>query len=473
MKPRHLAIALAILHLVLAWTYASITPYRQEGAVLLNRTVEKDIGAPDERQHANYVTHLREGKGFPIFDPKDPNLYESYQSHQPPLFYVVAAATTTISGVSDLTARDAGLRVRWINGVFGALTVFVIFLLGSRATGSELAGVGGATFAALLPMHTALSGALSNDPLLILLCSIVLLGLTRALRDGWTTRNCTLIGLTIGAALLTKTSAMPLLVASVAALVVRRAQPAQIAGLLGLPVLIAIPWWIRSTMLYGDPLALRAFSEAFVGSAQKQTFVTQIIPQVSPGANPELTYWTEWVGFWTMRSFFGVFGYMDIWLTESGRAAAGFDQNRLYIVLILWAMVGWIAWAVGKRQTAIHRPEDEGEPGRTEGIGWVYFVFTAVVFVLFLRFNNQYFQAQARYLFPALGPIAVALGAGYAWLLRRATKWLVLSIALPLVLAQCLVFMRLPGTFQQRIDVGIKMKQLNESSPTPENVPSP
>ncbi|MEJ5169517.1 MAG: hypothetical protein WHU10_00875, partial [Fimbriimonadales bacterium] len=100
MKAWQAAVVLVALHAILAIGYASLTPYRAAGRILLQgHAPAQDIGAPDERQHANYVQRLLDGGGLPVFDPKDPNLYETYQSHQPPLYYVLAAGWCRALGI--------------------------------------------------------------------------------------------------------------------------------------------------------------------------------------------------------------------------------------------------------------------------------------------------------------------------------------------------------------------------------------
>ena len=74
---RWLLAALVAGHIVLSLLYAARTPYRQAGVLLhQNRAAVQDVGAPDERQHANYVQHLIDGRGFPAFNPDDPSLNE-------------------------------------------------------------------------------------------------------------------------------------------------------------------------------------------------------------------------------------------------------------------------------------------------------------------------------------------------------------------------------------------------------------
>ena len=122
--------ALVAAHVLLALVYAARTPYRQSGVILgMGRAPANDIGAPDERQHANYIQHLLDGKGFPVFDPEDPELYESYQSHQPPLYYLLAAGWAKATGVADVSLPSAAMRLRALSSIFGGATVVGVFFL--------------------------------------------------------------------------------------------------------------------------------------------------------------------------------------------------------------------------------------------------------------------------------------------------------------------------------------------------------
>jgi hypothetical protein len=73
------------------------------------------------------------------------------------------------------------------------------------------------------------------------------------------------------------------------------------------------------------------------------------------------------------------------------------------------------------------------------------------VALLFISFNLHYFQAQARYLYPALGPIACAFGAG-ALQLARGRLPMVLGLLL-FVFGGTAVYAgtQLGPEFQQRI----------------------
>ncbi|RYG69144.1 hypothetical protein EON77_14930, partial [bacterium] len=120
-----LAVAVA-LHVGLALGFALRTPFRAAGVLLGQRTPDgyaraNDIGAPDERQHVNQIARYSRGE-IPVFHPDDPNLYETYQAHQPPLYY----ALVSIVAHGD-PAPDDALKYRWPNLAFGALAVAGVF----------------------------------------------------------------------------------------------------------------------------------------------------------------------------------------------------------------------------------------------------------------------------------------------------------------------------------------------------------
>jgi 4-amino-4-deoxy-L-arabinose transferase-like glycosyltransferase len=442
-----LLVVVVLVHLGIAFWFASITPWRQSGLVALNRSVEKDIGAPDERQHTNYVMRLARGEGFPVFDPNDPNLYETYQSHQPPAYYVLAAGFTRLvtldASTVNVDSREFGMKLRELNIAVGAVAIVGVFFL--CFWGLESAGLGlvAAAFAGFLPMFCALCGAVSNDPLLIALCTWVLALCAKGMRGGWSWRLAVMVGLLLGIAFLTKTTALALVPAVLAsAFFPKQTRPK--APLVALAAVIALaivtPWWIRNQSLYGDPLAMGAFTQAFKGSAQKEAIVAGI--GASGDQSPEMTYWKDWVGWWTARSFFGTFGYMDIWMNESGYANRSSDKNVLYRLLLVGMILSSLGWLL-----AVAKSDRKELPFHA-----LCGIFLLVVVVLFARFNMQYFQAQARYILPALGPIAAGVAVGVTFLCRKKALIAFAVVAIVLVGVDMYAVQILPSAFQQRIE---------------------
>lgn len=402
-KPHRAVWIFAILHLALAIAYALATPYRMGGNLVhQGGAYAADIGAPDERQHANYVARVAQGRGIPVLDPKDPNLYENYQAHQPPVYYVLAAGVAKLTGGDKLETRAEGLPIRIFNGLIGAANVVGVFffvLWGFRREGPALAA---AAFAALLPMNVALSGAISNDPLLYALCTWTLALTAKGIRDGFSFKLAGGIGLLMGLAFLTKTTAVALAPAVAVGFAASRPSKSDVLRYGGLAFVVAmalgVPWWLRNQSAYGDPLAMSAFTAAFTGSPQAADYLKFTQGDV-------VDYWITGsttgtgVAWWTLRSFFGVFGYMDIFVFKAIYALLG------VLLAVLIAVRVWTS-----------RTESDVAALPVRIMGGLFFF---IVLALFLRFNSQYFQGQARYLFPALAPIAATIGLAVSAMRKR------------------------------------------------------
>jgi 4-amino-4-deoxy-L-arabinose transferase-like glycosyltransferase len=410
---------ISVLFLGLTLAYNLRTPYRTAGVYVpaglkLGRDLTRaqgeekaDIGAPDERAHVNYIRHLALGHGFPVFEAGDE---EGYENHQPPLYYLLCVPIDLLACGSD---RAEGLLLRVFTSLIGVVSLWGVFAVARRVTGRDDAALWTTGVAALIPSYLALSSSVSNDPLLILWCTLGLLVCVQGAQDGWTWRKVWLCGAICGVSLLTKISALALVGFCVIACLVagKRLRPGRVLAhavvVAVLALAIASPWLVRNTILYGDPLAVTAFARGFAESPSAVDFVA---------AYGVSGYLVRWVGWWTLRSFFGVFGYMQLFLPGAVYVAGG--------LLVAASLVGGIIWQ-----------KTEKEPARRQASALCWLLF-ALVFLSFLRFNATYFQAQARYLLPALGPIALGLACGWPRLfperLRPRAAWALLAALLAL-----------------------------------------
>lgn len=401
---------IAVLFIIFCGLFISATPYRQGGILLQqNRTYAADIGAPDERQHANYVARLLRGEGIPVFNPSDPNQYENYQAHQPPFYYLLAAGFSKLGGINP--QDESGRNLRWLNVLFGLGTIFGIYRISARGLQDENVGLAAAAFAALLPMNIALTSAITNDPLLYCLCTWAIVGCAMVIREPDNRAGYLVFGISSGLAMYTKTSALMLVPIGAVAGFLAGGERRILRGLLmgAAPIIIAAPWLARNTSLYGDPFAQKAFMEAFVGSPQASLFISDL------GAS---TYWFNWVGWTTARSLVGIFGYMDIYILEGPGMKTSDVIYRFALALMIGLAAAGIFRAV-KTQDKV-----------SKSIHFLHFVAGAVIFVLLLRFNAQYYQAQARYLLPALSSIATVIALGTVHLLkeRKSMAWVLIVI---------------------------------------------
>jgi hypothetical protein len=211
-----------------------------------------------------------------------------------------------------------------------------------------------------------------------------------------------LLGALVGLALLAKTSCLFLLVVAPAAVALAgRAQalPWRQVGVrlslcLGTALILWAPWIAHNLAHYpGDPLVTRTFLEVF--GADRATPETFLVGGMSMAGYLRL------VALWTYLSFWGVFGQ-----------AAVFMPGTYYLLgtlLTVGALVG-----------ALRGLGRWGKAAAVSKCVWSLLALSVILVALqFLRFNFEFFQAQARYLFLAIGPLGCVAAAGIDQLGRR------------------------------------------------------
>ena len=364
-------IPVGAVYLALAGWYAHFTPFGQ---------------APDESAHLPYVAHLVEHRSLPVFRPGE----GSYEFHQPPLFYALAAPAYVMSSPANHYKA-----VRWVNIVLGLGVIWAAFALMREVFPKRPSlAIASAALVAFLPMHVALCASVTNDIPGEVLAGWTLVVCAQGIARGWSAPRAALAGGLVGLGWLTKSGTVPLIAIAWLAIFLyhnRAPGPAWKPMLVNLSsftivAMIVGGWWlVRNQLLYGDPLALRVFLAAFRGSPKPQDFFA---------GGMTLTGYMQFVAWWTFRSFWGVFGNMDVFMPKA-----------VYIVLeVLCAvsaagairfLLGWSRLELQQRQALL------------------VLGFAALVqVVLFIRFNMHFFQAQARYLYPALPVWAMLLCLG-------------------------------------------------------------
>jgi 4-amino-4-deoxy-L-arabinose transferase-like glycosyltransferase len=393
--------------------------------------------APDEPAHYNYVAYVAEQGGFPVlhfgdyphayleeiktakFPPDMPVTPIRYESHQPPLYYLLASPIYSLTGGS-LTA------LRLLSVLLGAGIVLLAHGIARVAVTRERAvALGAAAIVAFWPQHLATVSQVGNDVLAELLLAAVLFVIVKS--QGFSgLRNQLLLGLLLGLVLITKTTAYIILpVAAVAVIwqwVRERAAARRViveALAIVLPAaLLALPWYTRNVYVYGWPdfLGLARHEQIVVG--QKRT--GEFVAESGWGA-----YWRR-AFEWTFKSFVGVFGWMSAWL-----------ETRAYYLMGLWLGIPVVAWLASKvRRTPSGEPEPLPQSAR---VARVLLAVTALLTLLaYVYYNITFLQHQGRYLFTALIPIAIFLAAGWRCALEplpaRITAGILLLTAIVLAL---------------------------------------
>jgi 4-amino-4-deoxy-L-arabinose transferase-like glycosyltransferase len=422
-RPARCVVAIIVVYLVLAVLFAVYTPAWQN---------------PDEPAHYNYVKYSAEQHRFPVLKPGDyqggyleeikaarfpPEMSIDpirYEFHQPPLYYLLAAAVYQVFG-------GALLPLRLLTAAIGVALLLVVYWtvqeVAPQRPGLALAAT---AFTALLPMHLAQSAAAGNDLLAELLLAMIVLLSIRYIKtpavgdDRSAVQAVVLLGVATGLAFVTKSSiyvALPLVLLAIAARHLWAGERPfagrafmKAMGFYLLPAIaLALPWWARNMAQYGglDLLGLQRHNVVVAGQLRTAEYV----------ATYGIGRWLENLGLTTYHSFWGQFGWMAVPI-----------DTRLYQGLAIWsgvALVGLTAWAVNTRQQA----RNGWRPERWQIAAGGLLVLLALFSVAgYLWYNMQFVQYQGRYLFTALTPISLAVAAGWREALRRERAWLLAAL---------------------------------------------
>ena len=234
-----LLFVIAGLWLLLFWNNARLLPFH---------------AGFDSKEHLKYINYVQEHRALPL--PSD-----GLEMYQPPLYYLIAAASLSAGKLS--TNDAASIVVLRLLGAFFGIAQFVLVFLSLRLLLPLRVAFIGLFLAAFLPMHLYLAHYVTNELLgatlvtaTLYLCLRVLKDETpRALHFAW-------IGLALGAAMLAKVTAILALLIVIIAIAGRLAYaraPIAISlrnlGLL-LAICLAVCGWhyTRIWLRFGTPL---------------------------------------------------------------------------------------------------------------------------------------------------------------------------------------------------------------------------
>ena len=210
----------------------------------------------DSHGHLAYIKYVQERRALPL-----PT--EGFEMFQPPLYYVLSAVALSFCGLS-VDAQSAILVLRFLTLLFGLLQ-FTLVLLSLRLffPGRLVAQLVGLVLAAFLPMQLYLSHYVTNETLAAtLVTTSVYLGLRLLRTKNPSVSQFAWLGLCMGAAMLTKATALlvvlPLFLALIIKLVAQRAPVAiwlRHFGAVSAVFLATCGWhYVRIWRQFGTPL---------------------------------------------------------------------------------------------------------------------------------------------------------------------------------------------------------------------------
>ncbi|TET52058.1 MAG: DUF2029 domain-containing protein, partial [Anaerolineales bacterium] len=152
--------------------------------------------------------------------------------------------------------------IRLLSVLCGAGTVAGVFLVAGEILPTRPGvALASAAVAAFNPLFIFISSVVNNDATAACLCTLALWLAIRSARLGFTRKRLIGLGVVVGLALLSKVSALALLILAALALLLtwlrERDRRALLTGgltVVGLATLVAAWWYIRNWALYGDPL---------------------------------------------------------------------------------------------------------------------------------------------------------------------------------------------------------------------------
>ena len=234
-----LLLGLASLWLLLFWNNTRLLPFH---------------AGFDAAEHLKYIGYIQEHQAFPL-----PT--EGLEMYQPPLYYLIAAA---VLSACKLSINDpASVTVlRFLGGFFG-VAQFILVFLSLKLLLPRRAAFLGLLLAAFLPMHLYVAQYVTNEMLAATLATAALYLCLRVLKSEMPSASqFAWLGVTVGAALLTKISAvllLPIVIVAIGSKLAYARAPIAISlrnlGLLVVVCLVVGGWYYaRIWSRFGTPL---------------------------------------------------------------------------------------------------------------------------------------------------------------------------------------------------------------------------
>lgn len=404
--------------------------------------------APDEPAHYNYIYAIAVEHYLPTlrvgdydqallarlthdkFPPADSVASLRYESHQPPLYYLLASPILAAAQTASLRAQVVSLRLFTV-GIGGLLILATYRLTRLLFPRSDVAGLAAAAFVAFVPQHLFMTAAIDNDALAELMLAITMILAIEDVAERGKSQRDVRAGIVVGLAVLTK------LVAAVSALLI-------VAGILGaallaperrsalrhaplriarvaLVSLIVSGWWlVRNLIVYGlgDPFGLRRHAEVVAGQPLTGHLSLGLVRQM---------------GLTLFHSFWGQFGWMGIPYADRTYDVLGGFSALIFLGIILFF---WRALTT-RPASGFFLGTELVSPS---GIPTVYSLAQLIAFAILaleillvaggvVFYNLRYLQPQGRYLFPTLPALAIFVVAGIAELFNPRYVGIVLILA--------------------------------------------
>ena len=436
--------------------------------------------APDEPAHYNYIKYLAENQRFPVLQMGDyPHDYLEeikakrfppemsieplrYEFHQPPLYYILAVLVYKLF-VGSL------LPLRLLSVMLGCCLLWVAYRVAKEIfPEDEALALGTTAFAAFVPMHVAMTAAVNNDTLAELILAVILWMVVRYIKSvGWSSgqmvedpqnskvrreageiKRLVGLGVLMGLGLLTKITTLIAIPLALAAVLLRESPPSPNPSLQGrgngplaerlrqylLPVtcllipalLLALPWFVRNTLVYSglDIWGLDRHDAIVVGQPRTAEWLAQL---GVAGLAREFVI-TTFRSFWAQFGWMGVLVDQRIYLALALLCAVVGLGLILFVIRNTWVrskgivkspLLAWIWRSRLSRDSSLNNVSQRVLSSFQRTALALLALSALFTLLSYFWYNLKFVQHQGRYLFPALIPIGLAFALGLREVLAR------------------------------------------------------
>lgn len=299
---------------------------------------------------------------------------------------------------------------RFVNVLAAAGSLFVAFKVGKRLFPKGASGFLFAVCVGFLPQFVFLAGYLNNDVVSVFAAMLILYGWLYGKERHWDIKSCLFLAGGLSICILTYYNAYGWVLCSVIyflgsiwldnTIEQKWKHILSRGSMILVPVFLLTGWFfIRNAILYdGDFLAMRtlnACGELYGYGPYKPS--NRNLYSLAGLSVVDMLRQTDWIES-TIKSFFAVFGYMDI-------KVPGIFY-KIYLVLVLTGGVGFVYGICKKKAKA--------ESLLLYGCCLLCMIIPTGLSIYYSYATD--YQAQGRYLMSALPALALLVSTGYNWL---------------------------------------------------------
>ncbi len=330
---------------------------------------------------------------------------------------IIGAFFMKVASIFTVNASVLLAAARLVNVLSGTAFLIMCFKIGELVFKKRVSIILFAVLCCFLPQFMFLCSYQNNDTFSLFAISLIVYFWLKGMKYGWKTSTCIGIGVSCGICALSYYNAYGYLLLSIPLVIIsmiwQKNGFVMILKKCGIILMIAFlicGWFfIRNAVLHdGDFLGRQTISElgeeyaqdeykpsqhetpSKLGYSFKRTFLTN-----DPGDGSTAPY-NDWIPT-TLHSFIGVFSYLSV-----------FMNIKIYYGYELFFLIGLLLFYI----LALRKKYWQTKEGRLK----LFIYHLAIIIPLALSMYNSYysdFQAQGRYLMPALIPLMLMIVEGF------------------------------------------------------------